>query len=47
MSALGSENEHQTLYTDETRKQGETFASFITTDENRKSVFTWIETHGK
>ena len=30
-----SENEHQTLYTDETRKQGETFASFITTDENR------------
>jgi hypothetical protein len=22
MSALGSENEHQTLYTDETRKQG-------------------------
>jgi hypothetical protein len=30
-----SENEHQTLYSDETRKQGETFASFITTDENR------------
>jgi hypothetical protein len=30
-----SENEHQTLYFDETRKQGETFASFITTDENR------------
>ena len=30
-----SENEHETLYTDETRKQGETFASSITTDENR------------
>jgi hypothetical protein len=30
-----SENEHQALYTDETRKQGETFASCITTDENR------------
>lgn len=30
-----SENEHQTRYTDETRKQEETFASFITTDENR------------
>ena len=30
-----SENEHQTFYTDETRKQGETFASFITTDEIR------------
>ena len=25
-----TENEHQTLYSDETRKQGETFASFIT-----------------
>lgn len=31
-----SETEFQTLYTDETRKQGETFASFITTDANKK-----------
>lgn len=34
-AGICSENEHQTIYTDKARKQGETFASFITTDESR------------